>query len=263
MTQTYLLLRGLTREARHWGAFPQQLSAALGATACCIDLPGNGKWAHQASPADLQQTLKWLRDELAVQNIQPPFVLVSMSMGAMLSCLWAERYPYELSGAALINTSLRPFSPWYERLRPSNYLRLLNMAIRGAGRDWESSILHLTSGRFDVNSEQGRHLVYQWQRIGQSAPVSRANAWRQLRAAIRFQASPSPPSVPLLLLSSAGDRLVNPDCSRLIARRWGIPHYEHPWAGHDLPLDAPDWVIEQVRVWQNEVSRQDRGGQSG
>jgi hypothetical protein len=25
---------------------------------------------------------------------------------------------------------------------------------------------------------------------------------------------------------------------------------EHPTAGHDLPLDAPDWVIERVSAWQ-------------
>ena len=39
---TWLLLRGLTREAGHWGRFPQQLQAALpGARILAIDLPGN------------------------------------------------------------------------------------------------------------------------------------------------------------------------------------------------------------------------------
>lgn len=47
---TWLLLRGLTREAGHWGDFPRQLQAALPeARILAIDLPGNGTLHRQAS----------------------------------------------------------------------------------------------------------------------------------------------------------------------------------------------------------------------
>ena len=39
----WVLLRGLTREAGHWGSFPNQLRKALGGTpVLTLDLPGAG-----------------------------------------------------------------------------------------------------------------------------------------------------------------------------------------------------------------------------
>jgi hypothetical protein len=43
--------------------------------------------------------------------------------------------------------------------------------------------------------------------------------------------------------------LVNSRCSLAIADAWHCALALHPDAGHDLPLDAPQWVIEQVRHW--------------
>lgn len=260
MSHTWLLLRGLTRESRHWGEFPQQLALKLGVETVCVDLPGNGQLAHQPSPTDLAETLTSVRCQLADCGRQGPFTLVAMSMGAMLGCLWAARYPTELAGAVLINTSMRPFSAWYRRLRTHNYPRLLNMAISGAGEAWEANVLRMTSRRFDPEAEDGQRLLRLWLQVARSAPVTRVNAWRQLRAALGYSAPQRAPEVPLLLLSSVGDQLVDPRCSVAVADAWSLPHQRHPWAGHDLPLDAPDWVIAQIRVWQNEVSRQDRGG---
>ncbi|MEI6473549.1 MAG: hypothetical protein WCO20_12995, partial [Holophagaceae bacterium] len=55
--------------------------------------------------------------------------------------------------------------------------------------------------------------------------------------------------VPTLLLLGAGDRLVDPQCSRKIAARWGCALAVHPWAGHDLTLDDTPWVADRVRDW--------------
>ncbi|MGZ5183361.1 MAG: alpha/beta fold hydrolase, partial [Ramlibacter sp.] len=75
------------------------------------------------------------------------------------------------------------------------------------------------------------------------------NALRQLWAAARYRAPDRPPAVPLLLLASAGDRLVHPSCSARLADRWEVPLRLHPWAGHDLPLDDPAWVLDHVLSW--------------
>ena len=71
---------------------------------------------------------------------------------------------------------------------------------------------------------------------------------RQLLAAACFRAPDRCP-VAALVLSSAGDRLVSPRCSRAIAEHWRLPHRVHPDAGHDLPLDAPDWVAAAIAEW--------------
>ncbi|MEO8807178.1 MAG: alpha/beta hydrolase, partial [Burkholderiaceae bacterium] len=48
---TWVLLRGLTRESRHWGEFPMLLEAQLGPVqVVTLDLPGNGQRHAQASP---------------------------------------------------------------------------------------------------------------------------------------------------------------------------------------------------------------------
>jgi pimeloyl-ACP methyl ester carboxylesterase len=77
--------------------------------------------------------------------------------------------------------------------------------------------------------------------------VSRANALRQLAAAARYAAR-GVPRCPVLVLSSRGDQLVNPVCSTRLARAWGAPHVEHPWAGHDLPHDDPQWLVDALHV---------------
>jgi len=79
--------------------------------------------------------------------------------------------------------------------------------------------------------------------------ATRANILRQLRAAITCRAAPTPPSIPVLLLSGHHDRLVNAECSLALAQRWGCDIRLHPTAGHDIPLDDGEWVARQVREW--------------
>jgi pimeloyl-ACP methyl ester carboxylesterase len=79
--------------------------------------------------------------------------------------------------------------------------------------------------------------------------VSCGNVVRQLVAAVRYRADPDLP-VPLLVLASQNDRMVDPSASRAIAYRVpGATLKEHPSAGHDLPLDDPQWVLEQIAAW--------------
>ena len=76
-----------------------------------------------------------------------------------------------------------------------------------------------------------------------------SNAWRQLRAAIRYRAPKQVPKVPMLLLNGLGDELVHPACSLTLARVWNLPLITHPTAGHDLPTDAGPWLVTQVQAW--------------
>jgi len=39
-------------------------------------------------------------------------------------------------------------------------------------------------------------------------------------------------------------------CSNALAERFNCSLDVHPNAGHDLPLDAPDWVIQQFAAQQ-------------
>jgi hypothetical protein len=35
--------------------------------------------------------------------------------------------------------------------------------------------------------------------------------------------------------------------------KWGWPIERHPWAGHDLPWDDPQWVISQIDTWNKNI----------
>ncbi|MDP2033341.1 MAG: alpha/beta hydrolase [Polaromonas sp.] len=240
-----VLLRGLTREARHWGGLPGQLAAA-GDTVLTLDLPGNGAFCGQRSPATVRAMVLAAREQLRQQGVAPPYRLLAMSLGGMVATDWAQQFPGEVASLVLINTSMRPFSRATERLRPRNWPALLRLAACWDDAGAAEKIIHgLTCRRSDTLEQD----LAAWRQIRHSAPVSAGNAWRQLWAAARFSAAATAPACPVLLLSSAGDSLVHPRCSAALALAWQAENLIHPWAGHDLPHDDPGWVCQRVENW--------------
>lgn len=245
---TWIFLRGLTRESRHWGVFIEQFQNALpGCEVIALDLPGNGRLHQQCSPLRVQDMVAHCRAQLALRAIEPPYHVLAMSLGAMVAVAWGHAHPHELAANVLINTSMRPFSPFYQRLRPANYGALLKLALAGATAEvWERTVLRLTSNRVDES------VLPHWLALRRESPVSRSNALRQLIAAARFRAPLVQPLAPTLVLASEQDHLVNVECSRALTRHWRCDLRVHPGAGHDLPLDDGPWVAAQVRDWQCE-----------
>ena len=92
-------------------------------------------------------------------------------------------------------------------------------------------------------------VVAHWAAARRRRPVSGRNALSKLLAAARYRAPATVPLPPLLLLASRHDQLVASACSQALAAAWNLPLVMHPFAGHDLPLDDPAWVVEQVRQW--------------
>ena len=251
--QTWLLLRGLTRENRHWGDFLDQLQLAMPADQIiALDLPGNGRLNLQHSPMRIQDMVEHCRAQLATQNIAPPYNILAMSMGAMVAVAWSENYPQEVTAQVLINTSMRPFSPFYQRLLPANYGQLLKLSLLGTTPEaWERTVLQLTSNRSGDHHDDAHHdnILPHWLAYRHENPVSRSNAVRQLIAAARFHAPLAKPPVPTMLLASERDHLVSVKCSKTLASHWQCDLRVHDRAGHDLPLDDGTWVIGQLSAW--------------
>jgi pimeloyl-ACP methyl ester carboxylesterase len=243
--KTWIFLRGLTRQKGHWGDFLDQFQLTFPhSKVIALDMAGNGNLNQQISPWTVQDMVAHCRSQLALRKIAPPYHVLAMSLGAMVAVEWARAYPQEIAANVLINTSMRPFSPFYRRLRPANYAALLKLIFLGAQPiAWERTILQITSNgaRDDV--------LPQWLALRERNPVSGANALRQLVAAARFHALPAPPLGPTLILASKKDRLVSVECSKSLASQWQCPLRLHASAGHDLPLDDGPWVATQVRDW--------------
>lgn len=256
----WLLLRGLGREARHWGSFPQVLEAALrqrgrADRVASIDLPGTGALDAYPAPYSIGETAAMLRRIWAARAqaaAAPPAgrrYLVALSLGGMVANAWVARWPADFTGCVLINTSLRGCSPAYRRLRPSAYARLVRILCERDARAREEAILGLVSNRQQARAAA----VDEWTRIAATRPLRRATVLRQLTAAALYRAQA--PAIPTLVLGSRGDRLVHPSCAAAIAARWASPLRLHPDAGHDLPLDAPAWVAEEITAWATAATR--------
>jgi pimeloyl-ACP methyl ester carboxylesterase len=251
--QTWILLRGLTREARHWGDMPlfltQQLDLGHQGTihqVLTLDLPGNGAVVKQTSPAAVRGMLEAARQQLVADGVKPPYALLAMSLGGMVATDWAQRYPDEVARLVLINTSMCPHSRLTERLRPASWPRVALLALAWRSAEPAERTIH----RLTCNREASREAdVTAWMAIRLSAPVSAMNALRQLIAAAGFRSGATPPRCPVLVLSSSADRLVDARCSAALASAWLAPHYRHPWAGHDLPHDDAPWVAQRVAGW--------------
>ena len=119
---TWVLLRGLMREARHWGEFPLQFQNGVDAgNVVTLDFPGNGSLHTQTSPDTVAEMANHCRTQLKQLGYEPPYRVLALSLGAMVAVEWSRQYPAEVESMVLINTSLAPYNPFYHRLRPGNY----------------------------------------------------------------------------------------------------------------------------------------------
>lgn len=247
---SWILLRGLTREARHWGTFTARLSQQCGTEkVIALDLPGSGEFFLHTSPVEMHSVVEFLRLQLRAKDLPPPHKLLAMSLGGMVATSWAQRHPQEITQLVLINSSMRPFSHALQRLRPTRWLQVALLAARWNDADYAEHMVH----RLTCHQVHTRDIdVTQWRHIRQTAPVTATNAARQLLAAARFKCAPEKPACGVLVLSSDADRLVHPQCSVQLAGAWRARHHQHTWAGHDLPHDDPTWICQKIADWQSD-----------
>lgn len=244
----WLLLRGLCRESRHWGELVESLAGVRPADRFhTLDLPGMGSQCHELSPASIAAIRRQV--QLRSTFLQQPFLIVGLSLGGMVALDWASASPDAIAGVVAINSSCAWSPPW-QRLKANRFLDILQLLNTPDIHRRESRIMALTSNRSHPQA-----LLQYWQSLQTQHPVSRKNAIRQLFAASRYRPQRKKPSTPVLVLASEADRLVSYRCSETLAQRWQCRLHKHSWAGHDLPLDDPGWVIDKLIAFQETVGR--------
>ncbi|MEY4547207.1 MAG: hypothetical protein RL685_3402 [Pseudomonadota bacterium] len=265
----WLLLRGLGREQRHWYDFPERLRAVVGSdSVCLLDLAGAGT-ERQRLPVP---SVAWLardvaRRALTLREAGEPaeprrdeargkrsWCVIGLSLGGMVALELAWLWPERIAHTLVINASAN-ITPLTSRLVPAALWGLGGSLLMREPALREARMLALTSALPPAR----RHEIA-LQATAFAAP-RRLALLSQLYAAARFF-PPSPRSVrpPIAFLGSRHDRLVSVVCSRDLARRYGAPYEEHPWAGHDLTLDDPDWVCARVARIRAEHARPTRQG---
>ncbi len=88
----------------HWWA--QVLPAvAQQTTAFAYNRPGIGNSQEVITPRTGDQIIEELRSQLLALNLQPPYVLVGHSLGGLYMQLYARRYPQEVAGLVLVDST--------------------------------------------------------------------------------------------------------------------------------------------------------------
>lgn len=242
----FLLLRGLSREAAHWGDFPKLLENGLSAKVHTLDLSGTGRFYQDISPNRIEAITALVRQQALNDGLlEQPLTLLAYSLGGMVAWEWMKTYPEDINGAVLLNTSFANLSPFYQRLRWQSYCPFLSLLLKASPYQREAAIIKLISNIQDSDNKT----TDEWANIQQLRPVSLQNSLRQIIAAANYKPNKQKPTQPILLLSSQQDRLVSPSCSIAIQNRWQLDLVTHPWAGHDLCLNDPLWVVEHVKQW--------------
>jgi len=245
--QHWVLLRGLARESAHWGDFVPLLQTAFpAATIKTLDLPGTGCWYQETSTATIAEIVEIVRQQALKQGVlEQPITLLALSLGGMVAWEWMQRYPQDIAGASLINTSFADLSPAYQRMRWQSLSKIFKIARLSNNVQRELAIVQLISNRRDHDQA----IAQAWAALDELRPISAGNRLRQIIAAARYRPGDIKPQAPVLLLNSQADRLVASACSEAIQQKWRLPLHRHPWAGHDLPLDDGEWVVAQLQAW--------------
>ena len=239
---TWVLLRGLMRDRRHWQGFEQRLERKLGAehTLICPDLAGNGELAHMTSPVAIADYAQAVWQQIDSHTDPSRVILVGLSMGAMLAQDMALRSPSRVSQLILLNSSSANLSPWYQRFYLGSVMSALWYCRKDRDLSFvESSVLMLTS----FHRGNDRELAAQWTQYRQMFHTSLLNSLRQLYAAARYH-SPAALELPIAVVTGLDDKLVSLKCSQALARHYRCGLFPIKQCGHDIALDQPERLCE-------------------
>lgn len=242
MKKNWIFIRGLARHSIHWGPlidiFKQKFP---GDEIELLDNSGTGNQAHIPSIMSIEESVRDLRRRSKLL-LKGPVHLMTISLGSMKGIHWADQYPNEIASLTVINTSDPGNSKFWERMQPHNYAKIIGaIGKRPKPEDMEEMIFEMIAPSTPDREK--------WAKIfAEQKPISSLNFARQLIAAGKFRLPLKKPPVPLLMLASPNDRLVNPICSEKIAKQWNQQIYWHPTAGHDISLEEPEWVCDQIRL---------------
>jgi pimeloyl-ACP methyl ester carboxylesterase len=249
----YFFIRGLIRSQFHWHQFPAHFDRiaqqqSLNSTAVFFDIPGNGHRYQEATPFSIAEIAddinKHIHHYLTIHNIDSSnnshsrIHLVGISMGGMIAADLISKSNIDFASVHIINSSFANLSPFWQRLKLPAVINLMANIWHIGTR--ERAILKWTS-----NSPSSLNLAPEWIKETEQHPLSLRNVFAQLWAASHYFLD-SKAIANSVVYCSKEDRLVSWACSETLAHYWQVPLECHSEAGHDLPLDNPQWLAEKI-----------------
>lgn len=243
-----LLLRGLIRDQRCWGDFPVRLQAhAPHLKLHFLDLPGVGTENQRECPESITairiDIAKRFHEKIAQGKFpKGPWSMLAISMGGMVAMDWVAAEPDLFQNFIILNSSASDLSSPLERFKIQHLPLILLALLSGRPENSERLILKLVSNRYQEMGHQLEKQI-QWRK---ERPVTRQTFLRQILSAAQFRLPASRLKPNTVIISSQGDRLVSEICSIRMAERLAVKRISHPWSGHDIPIDDPEWLAKQV-----------------
>jgi pimeloyl-[acyl-carrier protein] methyl ester esterase len=243
LPKQWVFLRGLAREKRHWGDFPEFFASQFpGVRVEAIDAPGLGEHSNISSPTSMAGIAEFCWGEARQKFPNGKIAILAVSMGGMITMEWMRTHEQEIEAAILINSSSKD-SAFFHRLRYQIWPNFLKAAVHAQIKEREKLVIDMI-----MNSEVAREKALPcWTKIAQDHPIHPLTFVRQLWAASQFSGLQKKPSTPVLLLNSLGDRFVDPSCSETLHQKFQWQLERHPWGGHDLVWDDPQWVTDYIQ----------------
>jgi pimeloyl-ACP methyl ester carboxylesterase len=215
-----------------------------------LEIPGNGSRFCEISPLSPETIIEDFRSQLFRENAQFPIRLVGISLGGMLALKWTELYPNEIESSFIINSSLRSISPFFLRLLPSSWKYLFKAMVTLHRQRREQYILQMTVNKKEIILQH----LQGFTNIANRQPLRFGNFVRQMILATEIRIH-QPLSTPLIFVCAQSDRMVHHSCSQRLQEFFGGELHMHPFAGHDLPLEEPEWlakiILSQPRARSN------------
>ena len=239
-----LLLPGFGCSGSSWIPWLRSIGP-LPFRALLMDNRGTGTSAVSRFPYDMSAMADDAAAVVRRESDTRAVVVVGQSMGGMIAQHLALRHPDLVSGLVLVSTS--PRAP---KLESHSLWSMLISATGLLSRNPDTwSLGDHTLVHPDKSREQSRQLLEPLRQIQRTEPYSRINAWLQLRAIAKHETTDrlDTVQVPVEVIAGAGDGVVSPDNSRLLAQR--LPRAELTLledAGHDIPCEAPHVVLRAI-----------------
>lgn len=244
----WLLIRGLMREADHWGDFPKELGAQDGVgRVVCLDLAGVGTESSRVFLPSIKQAVEDLRSRFKNHEHDKDdeeWGILGISLGGMIAMQWVSDHPYDFKKIVVMNSSSKELPVWKRLTLPSIAVTLECFMEKDLVKR-EKKIIDMVSNL----RKNDLKLIDSWIKIAQKNEFSKLNAVNQLTAASIFKL-PKKIKTPMLVLTSRADRMVNHECSKYIAEKFNAPIKIHPSAGHDIAVDDSKWLTEQIVDWK-------------
>ncbi|MFP5519512.1 MAG: alpha/beta fold hydrolase [Bdellovibrionia bacterium] len=241
--RNWIFLRGLMRGRGHWADFYELFTERFPQDKVeLIDLPGNGERHLESSPTQISEFVNDLRVKSEFLQMGQSVNILALSLGGMIALEWAQQFPDEVESIHLVCTSTSSTSNIFERLQPAVLPHICKMAfLTQNAQAFEEHILKMISNNHDRQIQ----LLPQLTEYSEKYPVKLENFFRQIMAASQYQA-PESPRVRTQIIGSWGDRMVSPQCSVKLAQKFGLEAVMHPWSGHDIPIDDPQWLLAHL-----------------